>query len=156
MPMTFVILTSLVRILQGYGDSLTINACLSVVSLTFPEDRAAKLGIMEAAFSTGWVIGPSLGSFLYGMFDYQKTFVFFSLLPAVFGVMCLFTLPDSVNYMDENESEASASSQFEAVDETARSESTEVDQMDELPMNLFKVSDVGIVKVLFSSRTVFL
>lgn len=122
MPHAFVILTILVRLLQGYGDSLTVCSCLSVVGLTFTEDRAAKLAIMEAAFAGGWMLGPSLGSLIYGPFGYQKTFILFSVLPAIFGIVCLFGIPNSLNNMDDqNDKEVD----HEHLDQTDRSTTDE-------------------------------
>jgi predicted MFS family arabinose efflux permease len=44
------------------------------------------------------MMGPALGSLVFGFFGYQNTFLFFGGLLAVGTLLMLYLLPSSVNY----------------------------------------------------------
>lgn len=71
----------------------TAGACLADV--TPPADRAAKFGLMAAAFGTGFIIGPAVGGLLVPLGLRVPFFVAagLSLLATVYG---FFALPESL------------------------------------------------------------
>ena len=85
------------RFIQGYGDSLTLVTGYSVINLTFTDDRVSKIAMMEAAFGTGMIVGPSLGSFVYGMVGYQWTLYYFALQTFVFMTVSFCFVPSALN-----------------------------------------------------------
>ena len=51
---------------------------------------------------SGFVIGPVMGSFLFGLFGYVRTFYFFTVFIFSIGFGCIFFMP---SYLNNNEQE---------------------------------------------------
>lgn len=77
----------IVRLVQGYGDSLSLTCGYSVINLTFTDDRAEKIGLMEAAFGFGCIVGPSLGSLVNGAVGYEMTMYYFGAQTLLFMLL---------------------------------------------------------------------
>ena len=58
---------------------------------------------MEAAFGLGMMLGPTIGSFVYGLVGYEFTMYYFALQTLIFPVVNSYVLPDSLNGADEEE-----------------------------------------------------
>ena len=69
-PKTFVWANIVIRFFQGYGDSLTWITAFTIISMTFQEDKAKRIGQAEAAQGLGEIIGPVIGSLIYGVAGY--------------------------------------------------------------------------------------
>ena len=83
------------RILSGITSSSYPTASAYIADVTPPEQRAAKFGMLGAAFGIGFVIGPAVGGLL-GAIDLRLPFW-------VAGALCLlnaaygfFVLPESL------------------------------------------------------------
>jgi MFS family permease len=93
-PGTFYTLTLLI---QGYGNTLTTTTALSLISTNFSEDKQKYIAYFEAAGGLGLMIGPPLGSFLYGIVDYAWTFYLLSLFIGLNGLISYLFIPDQLN-----------------------------------------------------------
>ena len=102
-PSLFIGANFLTRFIQGYGDSLTLVTAFSVINLTFPTDRAAKIGMLEAAFGLGITMGPALGACVYGYVGYECTMYFFACQTAIFGVLNYFLIPPEIDEEGDQE-----------------------------------------------------
>ena len=91
----------LMRAIQGFGESLQNTACFSVINLIFSEERIEKLAQTEAAFGLGMMIGPSIGSFVFGAVGYEYTFYFFALQILLSMAQNACALPESLNFDGE-------------------------------------------------------
>jgi MFS transporter, DHA1 family, tetracycline resistance protein len=83
------------RVISGITSASISTAGAYIADVTPPEQRAAKFGLMGAAFGFGFVVGPALGGVL-GNFDPRLPFWFaagLSLTNALYG---LFVLPESL------------------------------------------------------------
>ena len=83
------------RIISGITAASISTAGAYIADVTPPEDRAAKFGLLGAAFGLGFVVGPAIGGF-FGQIDPRLPFwiaAAFSLLNAMYG---LFVLPESL------------------------------------------------------------
>lgn len=83
------------RILSGITSASIATAGAYIADVTPPEQRAAKFGMLGAAFGFGFVVGPALGGFL-GDVDPRLPFwvaASFSLTNALYG---FFVLPESL------------------------------------------------------------
>ncbi len=83
------------RIISGITAASVSTAGAYIADVTPPEQRAAKFGLLGAAFGFGFVVGPALGGFL-GEIDARLPFwvaAGFSLTNALYG---LFVLPESL------------------------------------------------------------
>src|SRR5688572_31547067 len=83
------------RIISGITAASISTAGAYIADVTPPDQRAAKFGLLGAAFGFGFVVGPALGGIL-GEMDPRLPFwvaAGFSLTNALYG---LFVLPESL------------------------------------------------------------
>jgi DHA1 family tetracycline resistance protein-like MFS transporter len=83
------------RVISGITASSVATAGAYIADVTPPEQRAARFGMLGAAFGSGFIFGPALGGVL-GDIDPRLPFWVaggFSLLNAMYG---LFVLPESL------------------------------------------------------------
>ena len=83
------------RAISGITASSFPTASAYVADVTQPEERAAKFGMLGAAFGVGFILGPALGGFLGGM-DLRYPFWAAALLSLANFVYGLFILPESL------------------------------------------------------------
>jgi DHA1 family tetracycline resistance protein-like MFS transporter len=83
------------RIISGITAASVSTAGAYIADVTPPEQRAAKFGLLGAAFGFGFVVGPALGGFLGGIDPHLPFWVSaaFSLCNGLYG---LFVLPESL------------------------------------------------------------
>ena len=84
------------RIISGITAASISTAGAYIADVTPPDQRAAKFGLLGAAFGFGFVVGPALGGIL-GEMDPRLPFwvaAGFSLTNALYG---LFVLPESLS-----------------------------------------------------------
>lgn len=83
------------RIVAGiFGSSHTV-ASAYIADVSTPEDKAKNFGLLGAAFSLGFIVGPFIGG-VCAQWGYQVPFIVaacFSFLNVIFG---LFVLPESL------------------------------------------------------------
>jgi MFS transporter, DHA1 family, tetracycline resistance protein len=83
------------RVMSGITSSTFPAAAAYIADVTPPEERAAKFGLLGAAFGTGFIIGPAVGGLLGGV-NLRAPFwaaAALSLANAAYG---LFVLPESL------------------------------------------------------------
>lgn len=83
------------RLISGVSAATFATASAYIADITPPEKRAARFGMLGAAFGIGFIVGPALGGWL-GAGDLRRPFWFAaacSLLNTVYG---LFVLPESL------------------------------------------------------------
>ncbi|HEV2365907.1 MAG TPA: TCR/Tet family MFS transporter [Caulobacteraceae bacterium] len=83
------------RVLNGITASSFSTANAYVADITAPERRARRFGMIGAAFSFGFLIGPALGG-LAGEHDLRLPFKIAAALTAVNWVYGLLILPESL------------------------------------------------------------
>ena len=84
-----IILSSLLRFIQGIALSLVNSAIYSYIPILFPTDLDRKYAVIEISMGLGLSLGPVIGGFLYEYIDYTWSFCTMSLLYA-FLVLFLF------------------------------------------------------------------
>ena len=62
---TFLVLSYLIRIIEGVGAAATWNTNLSILMARFPEQKASVKAWCDASFNLGLTLGPVLGAFMY-------------------------------------------------------------------------------------------
>jgi DHA1 family tetracycline resistance protein-like MFS transporter len=83
------------RMISGITSSTISTASAYIADVTQPDERAAKFGMLGAAFGVGFVVGPSVGGLL-GAIDLRAPFwgaAALSLANAAYG---FFILPESL------------------------------------------------------------
>jgi len=83
------------RVISGITAASISTAGAYIADVTPPEQRAAKFGLMGAAFGFGFVVGPALGGML-GAADPRLPFWFAAGLSLVNACYGLFVLPESL------------------------------------------------------------
>jgi MFS family permease len=81
------------RFMQGIADALISCPVISLVTVVFENHKDSCMGIMQSSNAAGVMIGPIMGSFVYSLFGYLYTFVFFTIFISVVGLMSGCSLP---------------------------------------------------------------
>ena len=95
--MPFFWLTGFVRLLSGYGDSLAVFISFSLIGSQFPKDKDVYMGMAEAFFGLGFLLGPAVGSFMYGTFGFAWAFYIFSIIVAFNFCMVLLLVSSKLS-----------------------------------------------------------
>jgi len=61
----FLVLSYLIRMLEGVGAAATWNSNLSILMAKFPERKASVKAWCDASFNLGLTLGPVIGAFMY-------------------------------------------------------------------------------------------
>lgn len=83
------------RVISGISSATVPTAFAYITDVTPPEQRAAKFGLIGAAFGLGFVLGPGLGGVL-GSVDPRLPFWLAAVLSLLNGCYGLFVLPESL------------------------------------------------------------
>jgi MFS family permease len=70
-----------------------LSTTYSLISQIFPEEKEKYISYIEAATGFGLMVGPPLGSIIYGYLDFQWTFYVFAILVLINLVLCLLFIP---------------------------------------------------------------
>jgi len=84
------------RVISGISSATVPTAFAYITDVTPPEQRAAKFGLIGAAFGLGFVLGPGLGGVL-GSLDPRLPFWVAAVLSLLNGCYGLFVLPESLS-----------------------------------------------------------
>lgn len=89
------VLLFLARMLGGVGAALIMPAVMAYAAdVTSNEERAKGMGLINAAITTGFIIGPGIGGYL-AEFGIRVPFFAAAVAGAVAAVITLFILPES-------------------------------------------------------------
>jgi MFS transporter, DHA1 family, tetracycline resistance protein len=83
------------RVISGIASASVSTASAYIADVTPPEQRAAKFGLLGAAFGFGFVVGPALGGVL-GNVDPRLPFWFAAALSLTNALYGLLVLPESL------------------------------------------------------------
>ncbi|AMN42948.1 TCR/Tet family MFS transporter [Rhodoplanes sp. Z2-YC6860] len=83
------------RVISGITSATVPTAFAYITDVTPPDQRAAKFGLISAAFGLGFVLGPGLGGVL-GSIDPRLPFWLAAVLSLLNGCYGLFVLPESL------------------------------------------------------------
>ena len=83
------------RIVGGLTAAAQSTAMAAIADISKPEEKAARFGLVGAAFGMGFVFGPMLGGIL-GEFGTRAPFYAAALLAALNMVLGFFVMPETV------------------------------------------------------------
>jgi DHA1 family tetracycline resistance protein-like MFS transporter len=83
------------RVISGVSSATVAASYAYITDVTPAEQRAAKFGMLGAAFGLGFVLGPALGGVL-GVVDPRLPFWVAAALSLLNGLYGLFVLPESL------------------------------------------------------------
>lgn len=79
-----------IQVVEGLAwASLTVSAVTLISDLTPKDRRGSAIGIYDATWYLGWIIGPSLGGFLAEAYGFRQTFIICSIL-IVAGILLTY------------------------------------------------------------------
>lgn len=79
-----------IQVVEGLAwASLTVSAVTLISDITPKDRRGSAIGIYDATWYLGWIIGPSLGGFLAETYGFRQTFIVCSIL-MVIGVFLAY------------------------------------------------------------------
>ncbi len=90
-------LSIVIRFFQGVGDSMVATSAYSIVSIEFPHQREVYIGYCQTAVGLGLLMGPVIGTSIYGAVGYQKTFYILAGILAASFLTAIFMLPNRIN-----------------------------------------------------------
>lgn len=88
------------RLIAGAFAATYSTANAYVADITPPEERAARFGILGAAFGLGFIIGPGIGGLVGEHFGPRAPFFLVAILASLNFLFGLFVLPETL--ADEN------------------------------------------------------
>jgi len=89
--------TIALRFVQGIGAAMVQTSCYAIITYVFAENREKYIGMAEAFTGIGLMIGPVFSGFLYEWIGYFLTFLVFSMVLVISGILTLFFAPSSLN-----------------------------------------------------------
>jgi len=98
-----IILSSLLRFIQGIALSLVNSAIYSYIPILFPKDLDRKYAMIEISMGLGLSLGPVFGGFLYEYIDYTWSFCSMSLLYSVLALLLFPFITKFKLYEDKDE-----------------------------------------------------
>ena len=82
------------RFIQGASSAFVQTTCYSIATNDFPEKKDQIVGWVEALTGLGLILGPIIGSTLYGLLGYEQTFYIYGSLLIFLAVIIKINFPD--------------------------------------------------------------
>ena len=70
----FISLALGLRYLAGVGQSFVLVSCYSMAAIRYKDTLQQKMGLLEAAFGSAFLIGPALGGLIYHFTNFYTPF----------------------------------------------------------------------------------
>jgi MFS family permease len=109
---------TLLRFIQGAGDSLVSTSAYSIITIEFPQMKQSYIGYCQSAVGIGLMMGPCLGQALYTLFNYQLTFYIFAGFFTLAMLVLIFMVPSHLNRGDDILSKEEIDMYFEQLKST--------------------------------------
>ena len=90
------------RFIQGASSAFVQTTCYSIATNDFPEKKEQIVGWVEALTGLGLILGPIIGSCLYGLLGYSQTFYIYG----SFLIFLAFII--RINFPDDSEVEGNS------------------------------------------------
>ena len=104
---TFLWAVLIIRVIQGYADSMNLTCIYSILATAYPNDISKSIAITEAISAIGIIMNSANGSFIYYLIGYRATFFWNSLLYIVLGFLSFMMIPKYLNKVDDEDQEES-------------------------------------------------
>lgn len=75
---------------------------MSLISSNFPLEKEKYISYIGASMGVGLMLGPPLGSFIYGKWNFASVFYFFSVWIFIMLIFQTLFIPSSYNYDRES------------------------------------------------------
>ncbi|XP_065334517.1 MFS-type transporter SLC18B1-like [Cloeon dipterum] len=92
----FIGLSFTIRILESLGASAALTAAFAITAAVFPDCVATIFATLEVFYGVGYIVGPTIGGFLFVAGGYVLPFVVMGSCLLLVGVLIYFVLPANV------------------------------------------------------------
>ena len=76
---------------------MVATSAYSIVSIEYPKDREVYIGYCQTAVGLGLLMGPVVGTTIYGFAKYEKTFYILAGILSASFLTAVFLLPSRIN-----------------------------------------------------------
>ena len=76
---------------------MVATSAYSIVSIEFPDQREVYIGYCQTAVGLGLLMGPVIGTTIYGFAGYQLTFYILAAILTLSFATAIFMLPSRIN-----------------------------------------------------------
>ena len=76
---------------------MVATSAYSIVSIEFPDQREVYIGYCQTAVGLGLLMGPVIGTTIYGFAKYQNTFYILAGILTLSFLTAIFMLPSRIN-----------------------------------------------------------
>ena len=90
---TYFVSCIVVRCVNGMGASMLYTTVLPMAIQMFPENSSIITSIIQTSVGMGFVIGPPMGSVLYGIGGYVFPFISVAVLEFIFSGLAIYYVP---------------------------------------------------------------
>ncbi len=85
-----------IRALDGISVAALTPAAMGIVADIAPEDKRARwVGIVSGGFSIGWILGPTLGGFLYDSMGFEAPFIISAISALITLIIAYIMIPET-------------------------------------------------------------
>ena len=99
---TFYGMSCVTRFVQGIGDAIVITTTFSMVGSNFTDEKEKYFGYLEASVGFGLVVGPPLGSAMYGSMGYAWAFYLTGVISLLAAVVTVLIVSPKLNIDPES------------------------------------------------------
>ncbi|PIK44192.1 putative MFS-type transporter SLC18B1 [Apostichopus japonicus] len=92
-PQMFLIYCFAIRAIEALGVAASMTAVMTIAANAFPHRVARVIGLLETFSGAGFMIGPPLGGFFYGIGGYKLPFIVLGLVCLTSVTINIFILP---------------------------------------------------------------
>ena len=89
----FLGLSYFLRFIEGLGTAMAWNSVLGILLQIFPNKEASVMSGTQISFGIGYMIGPALGAYLFGMGGFSLPFLVIGPINIIVSILLLLTLP---------------------------------------------------------------
>lgn len=75
-----------------------MTVAYSIVPILWKKDKIPIISVMEMSFGLGTLIGPPIGSMIYGKLGFQMNFYIWAVFVLFVTFLTSNTLPDNLNF----------------------------------------------------------
>ena len=80
---------------------MIVLTAFGAIPVLFQEDKTSKVASVEAAAILGLVVGPPIGTYIYGKTNYEVAFYFYAVEAFICFLICIFLLPENLDKIEK-------------------------------------------------------
>jgi len=127
---------------------------MSLISSNFPAEKEKYISYIGASMGLGLMLGPPLGSVIYGQLKFAAVFYFFSIWIFIMILLQMAFIPSSYNYDRESTmAPAKNKSEVEALEVPIKNKDSEIEKSVERSISARSISNRSLSSNKVASRS---